>query len=161
VTHDAIIQTLSACPLFADLGRGAVERVADYFDVLEGAVGDRLYSEGDSVVGLYVVIEGELVAKVTGADGREHNIRTVRPGDVFGEMSLLLRGERLITIEATQPVRVLELSEASFSRMKREDADACLLVIMALVRRFGRALDGSREVLKRILLRYLAGVDGA
>ena len=135
MTHDAIIQTLTSCPLFADLGRGPVERVAEYFDVLEGGPGDRLYSEGDSLVGLYVVVEGQLVAKVTAADGREHDVRTVRPGDVFGEMSLLLRGDRLVTIEAIEPVRVLELSEAAFSRMKREDADACLLVIMAPVRR--------------------------
>lgn len=161
MTQDDIIRILLDCALFSDLGRGAVARVAGYFDRLEGQPGDCLYREGDEAVGLYIVVEGELNASVIGADGAPHVVRTVRPGDVFGEMSLLLRGERLMTIEARTAVQVLELSDDAFSRMKREDPDACLLVIMALVRRFGRALDGSREVLKRVLLRYLAGVDGA
>lgn len=158
MTHDAIIQTLSACPLFADLGRGAVERVADYFDVLEGAVGDRLYSEGDSVVGLYVVIEGELVAKVTGADGREHNIRTVRPGDVFGEMSLLTGEPRTADVVAATDVRCLRLERAMVDRLVQREPKIAGLLTSLLGHRLLQS-DGIRTVGKYELIGEL-GVGG-
>jgi CRP-like cAMP-binding protein len=50
-------------------------------------------------------------------DGGE-TTKTLGPGDVFGEIGLLLTGERTATVVARTPMRVLSLSGQDFDRIR-------------------------------------------
>lgn len=155
------IATLRGCPLFEDFSDPSLETLLGYFDVMEGSRGDRLYEQGSPSDGFYVVAAGSVAMKVRDVDGRERVVGRVHAPDSFGELAVLLRGERFVSIEATSSVTLFEFSYESFRRLKRKNPDLCLLVIMAIVRRFGRVLDDSRDVLQRMLLRQFAGSDEA
>jgi len=154
------LDSLRQCPLFKDVQPKALDTIVDYMDIMEGSPGDRLYNEGETAHAPYVVARGSCVAIVTDANQQERVVRTYNSPDSFGELSLLLRSERLVGIEASTDVVLLELTTESFRSLKRRNPEAALLIIMSIVRRFGRVMDETRGVLKRALLRYFEGMDG-
>jgi CRP-like cAMP-binding protein len=65
----------------------------------------------------YVVIEGELVASLETARGREELSRAVR-GDVVGEVALY-HGKRTADVDAASDVRLLRLTKTNLDRLVR------------------------------------------
>jgi CRP-like cAMP-binding protein len=159
VTPDDAVEALRACPLFRDFPDAAIAALAPYFQVVTGERGAHLFEEGHPSDALYVIAAGSMRVAMRDTIGAEHTLNELRAPDTFGELSLILRSERMVTAVATEEVVLLELDGASFRDLKSQNPDLCLLLIMALVRRFGRLLDDARDVLKRITLRQLAGVD--
>lgn len=112
----------------------------------QGALG-REYRDGETVVrkgergdGMYVVTEGTLEV-VTERDGREVPLRTLGPGDLFGEMSLFDREVRSATVRARGPARVLTVDREGFLRRVHEDPTLALNVIRTLSRRIRELSD--------------------
>ena len=96
--RDAVAQV----PLFSTLSARHLRRVSDLAveeRIMESA---RIVREGDIGDTFYVILEGE--AKVTSKSGRVVN--RLRPGDFFGEISLLDGGPR------TASARVIENLQA-------------------------------------------------
>jgi CRP/FNR family transcriptional regulator, cyclic AMP receptor protein len=160
VTRDELVTVLRQCSLLSDLGQTALEQLSEHVSLMHGQSGDRLYNEGEAADGLYIVAQGTCVAMAKDMAGAERIVRTIPTFDSFGELSLLLRGERLLSVQAQGDVVLLELSTAEFRKMKQNKPELCLMLVMAIVRRLGRVLDESRESMKRVMLRYHAGVDG-
>jgi CRP/FNR family cyclic AMP-dependent transcriptional regulator len=160
VTRDELVTVLRQCSLLSDLGQTALEQLSEHVSIMHGQSGDRLYNEGDAADGLYIVAQGTCLALARDMAGSERIVRSIPTFDSFGELSLLLRGERLLSVQAHDNVVLLELSAAEFRKMKQYQPDLCLMLVMAIVRRLGRVLDESRESMKRVMLRYHAGVDG-
>ncbi len=153
------LEALGASALFSDFSPIALEAITPYFVALSGTSGDRLYEQGDDSGSLYVVVSGTLNAWIRDETGRERKVARLGPSDSFGELSLVLRGDRALAVEAATPVSVLELSLDSFRTLKQQNPDLCLMLIMTIVRRFGRVLNESRDVLQSLMLRQLAGPD--
>jgi CRP-like cAMP-binding protein len=63
---------------------------------------------------VHEIEEGE--AEVIGAGGPAPV--TLGPGDTFGEIALLLTGERTATVVARTPMRLLALSGPDFERIR-------------------------------------------
>ena len=80
-----------------------------------------LYSAGEAVVrqgqpggSLFVVVRGEASVTLAGTDG---DVARLRPGDVFGEMSMLTGEPRTATVSAMTDCQLLELSSEDFRRV--------------------------------------------
>jgi small-conductance mechanosensitive channel/CRP-like cAMP-binding protein len=80
-----------------------------------------LYSAGEAVVrqgqpggSLFVVVRGEASVRLAGTDG---DVARLRPGDVFGEMSMLTGEPRTATVAAVTDCQLLELSSEDFRRV--------------------------------------------
>jgi CRP-like cAMP-binding protein len=74
---------------------------------------------GDFGYAFYAIEEG--AAEVKSSD--DELLRTLGPGDTFGEIALLLAGRRSATVVATTPMRVLTLFGGDFLRI-RDDVPA-------------------------------------
>ena len=106
--RDAIAQV----PLFQSLSTRHQRRVADLASeerIMEGAT---IVREGDIGDTFYVIVEGE--AKVTSSSGRVVN--RMRPGDFFGEISLLDGGPRTATVVADTPMTLVGIDRKAFLR---------------------------------------------
>lgn len=77
---------------------------------MEGA---EIVREGDIGDTFYVILEGE--AKVLSGSGRVVN--RLRPGEFFGEISLLDGGPRTATVVAETPLVMLALPRKAFLRV--------------------------------------------
>jgi CRP-like cAMP-binding protein len=76
--------------------------------------GSRVITADDLGAGLYCVEEG--TAEVLSNSGE--TTQTLRSGDTFGEIALLLTGERTATVVARTPLRLLMLSDQDFERIR-------------------------------------------
>ena len=68
--------------------------------------------QGDAGSSLYVVVEGLLDVDITFPDGRSRKVRSVGPGAMFGEYSLLTGAPRSATVTARTESILLEITKA-------------------------------------------------
>jgi CRP/FNR family transcriptional regulator, cyclic AMP receptor protein len=107
-------QDLLRVPLFADLPADAAEILAPRFDIEQYDAGRTVVLEGSSGYAFYVLDEGQV--SIT-HDGKE--LRTLRPGDFFGEIAILGGGRRTATVTATEPVTTWKMFGTAFRELER------------------------------------------
>jgi CRP-like cAMP-binding protein len=100
---------LQRVPIFSDLDRKELERIAASMKERTFKAGDKVTEEGQSGIGFFVIADGE--AKVTvGGDER----RRLGPGDYFGEVALLNETARTATITAETDLHCYGLTSWEF-----------------------------------------------
>jgi CRP/FNR family cyclic AMP-dependent transcriptional regulator len=77
--------TLAGLALFADLPEPELEAIAHTMEERYFAEGERILRQGFSGSGFYIVLEGEVSARVNGTE-----VNRLGRGDFFGEVSALL-----------------------------------------------------------------------
>ena len=81
---------------------------------VEVQAGAKVTTVDDYGTAIYFIEQGE--ADVL-TDGREA-AQALAPGDTFGEIALLLTGERTATVVARTPMQLLSLSGQDFERIR-------------------------------------------
>lgn len=109
---------LGGMSFFATFDQSDLDQIADRATEVEAAQGEALTTEGDFGYALYAIESG--TADVS-ADGRV--IRTLGPGDVFGEIAVLASGRRTATVTATSPMRLLALFKRDVWALERDCPD--------------------------------------
>ena len=106
---DARLALLASVPMFAPLPRAVLEPLAERLVPLAVAGGDLVFREGDPGDRFYVVCEGEVDVAV---DGRP--VRTLGPGDYFGEIALLRDVPRTATVTGRGRAELFALDRDEF-----------------------------------------------
>jgi CRP-like cAMP-binding protein len=104
---------LAAFPLFSDLPAAELDEVAAAMSEVEVDAGSSVTTLDDYGTAIYFVEQG--AADVL-SDGGE--TQALGPGDTFGEIALLLTGERTATVVARTPMRLLSLSDQDFQQIR-------------------------------------------
>jgi len=100
---------LKRVPIFSDLDRKELERIASSMKQRTFHVGDTVTAEGQSGVGFFVIEAGEATVTVGGEERRR-----LGPGDYFGEVALLNETARTATIIADSELRCYGLTSWEF-----------------------------------------------
>jgi CRP-like cAMP-binding protein len=131
---------LRAVPIFAGLDAASVdalERRCEARGYPEGAV---VVSEAERGDALFVLAQGKVKVVLYGESGREVILSIFsKPGEVFGEMSLLDDAPRSATVMAMEPSTLLVLSRADFRAHVERHPSIALQVLTELSRRLRRA----------------------
>lgn len=90
-----IDENLQKTPLFSALDAEAALALQKSMVPQTIKRGNTLFQEGDPGDRLYVVTEGKIKLSHASGDGRESVLMVLGPGDMFGELSLLIRGHEL------------------------------------------------------------------
>jgi CRP-like cAMP-binding protein/Zn-dependent protease len=106
-------QALAKLPFFRDLEGRALDRIAARLQTRRFEPGDVVIQAGESGGGYYVVREGQ--ADVHLPDGRY--VRTLGPGDAFGELSLIFGVPRTATVTAKGPLTVAVMGRPDFAAL--------------------------------------------
>ncbi|MGC4117587.1 MAG: cyclic nucleotide-binding domain-containing protein [Myxococcales bacterium] len=74
----------------------------------------------------FVVLSGKLDVLVqAGAEataaGRPHKVAEIQPGEIFGEMAVIMGSPRTATVQATTPVRLLRVPGEAFRKFAQEE----------------------------------------
>jgi CRP-like cAMP-binding protein len=96
-------------PLFAMLGAPVLEDLARALALIEAPVGETIIREGEPGSRYFVVVTGRLDVSIGGA-----HVRTIGPGDGFGEIALLRDGVRTATVTPTSDAALYALERAPF-----------------------------------------------
>lgn len=105
---------IASFPLFADLPETELDELATALNELEveaGATVTTLEGYGSSI---YFIEEGEAAVLTDSGESTP----ALGPGDTFGEIALLLTGQRTATVASRTPMRLLLLSDQDFQRIR-------------------------------------------
>lgn len=136
-TSKQLITVLSAVPLFGGLSKKQLKKVADLGEVARFMPGASIVRQGVIGDSFYVVLMGEARVVVNG-----RTINRLRPGDHFGEISLLDGGERTASVVSETEVMLFELTQKDFFAMLAADP-AITVELLAGVARAVRRMDRS------------------
>jgi trk system potassium uptake protein TrkA len=109
---DDRVRLLHAIWLFSTCTVDELGRIASLAHPQEAAAGDELTRQGEEGSEFFIIVSGDASALV---DGDE--VGTIGPGGFFGEMALIDGGERVATVTATTPLRLLVLGRDDFNEM--------------------------------------------
>jgi CRP/FNR family transcriptional regulator, cyclic AMP receptor protein len=127
---NAIVDSLHEVPLFADLSRRDLARLADSMQVLTYPAGKEVVAEGKGGVGFFVILEGS--ARVT-QGGEERG--SLGAGDYFGEMALIDGDDRMASIHADSDMRCGVMSPWTFRPFVKDHPDVAWALLTAVVKR--------------------------
>jgi CRP-like cAMP-binding protein len=130
---------LSGFSVFADLEQAELEAIAAVASEVEVEQGQVLATEGDFAYAMYAIEEGTADVAVAGAV-----VRTLGPGEVFGEIAILSSGRRTATVTATTPMRLITLFKRDvWTLEQRSPALAARLRALIAERRDSTATSGT------------------
>ena len=140
------IEALRRCPLFEHAEETALASVAQGMRRRRFRRNEVIFHQGDPGDSLHVVASGAVKIVLPSAEGDEAIIATLRPGDFFGELSLLDGAPRSATAAALEPAETLVLPRSAFYELLDEDVGLRNALLSGLAREL-RRLTGHVEEL--------------
>jgi len=125
-------EDLAGVPLLADLPPEVREVLADRFEVQDFGVGQRLVAAGRRAFSFYVLAVGEASVEQDGS-----TVRTLGPGDFFGEIAILGSERRTATVSATTAGTAWTLLGTHFHELRAKRPDVAQALEHAMRDRLG------------------------
>ena len=132
-----------------DLAPTERKALAEKIDLLQYAPEQTIFNYGDPGDALYIVRSGEVEIYVKNDRGEKIALEVSRPGDIFGEISLLDNGPRTAWVSALTDVEVLCLDRKHFEEYVRQYTPAALNLLSVAARRLRK----SDEMIRRTVTR--------
>ena len=123
-----LVESLSQDPLFAGIDRGKLGSLAAQMAQRSFAEGETATEEGKGGTAFWIIESGEASVAVKG-----RIVRTLGPGDYFGEISLIDEGVRSATVTAASDMRCRGMAPWEFRAFIDANPDAAWAVMKALV----------------------------
>src|SRR5262245_10791403 len=113
-----LTQLLQAIPFFSQVPEDALSQVAaDSFQKRYRA-GERVVVQGEYGHTMFVIVRGGLRVLVAGSDGNEREVaRLDRPGQFFGELSVISQARRTATVVADSEAILLEIEKQRIEKL--------------------------------------------
>ena len=123
----APVELLQKVPLFGGLEQRDLQNIASSMKERTFNAGDKVTEEGRGGIGFFVIADGN--AKVT-VGGRE--VRTVGPGDYFGEIALITDTDRTATITAKTDLRCYGMTSWEFKPLVESNGAVAWKLLQSL-----------------------------
>jgi CRP/FNR family transcriptional regulator, cyclic AMP receptor protein len=117
------VNRVDAVPSLAALPSALKAGLAEGFDELSVPAGGRVANQGDFAYELFVIVEGTASVEQDG-----EVVATLGPGELCGEIGLLLTGRRTAAIVAETPMRLLAMFDQTFRALSRKHPELADLV---------------------------------
>jgi len=105
------VAQLSKVPLFANCSKRELARLLSRVRTESVEAGQTLFVEGAPSANLYLILTGSAVVRKNG-----RRVARLGPGEVVGELSVILGTPRTATVEAETPIEWLVLDQASLRK---------------------------------------------
>jgi CRP/FNR family cyclic AMP-dependent transcriptional regulator len=128
-------QSLARVPLFKRLEAHELEHLAEEIDQVNYKAGETIFNEHDRGDALYILEEGNVRIWVYDDDVKEVTLAQLKPGDFFGELAVLDRGERSSSATAVTDIHLHRLSSDDFQKFLTDHPDAAIDVICEIAQR--------------------------
>jgi len=128
--------TLARVELLSGLDKKELQVLSKSCQERKYSAGSTLIKQGDTGVGLYVIISGHVkTTQAKNPDRAEVDLGTYGPGNVLGEMALLDDLPRSATITAIDDVTALLLPVWEFRATVRDHPEIALKLLSVLSKR--------------------------
>ena len=128
-----ISETIKNAPLFANLPKKDIKHLVAAFTEREIPKGTVIIEQGKPGVGFFVVASGSATVTIRG-----NAIRTLGPGDHFGEVALIDDGPRMAEVKADSDMECCVLPAWQFRAFVHDHPDVAWALMQSLVKRIVR-----------------------
>ena len=135
--------------LFRGLEEAELFKLIEVFSVCELKENEVLFNQGDFSDSLYVVIAGHLLATLENSEGQLEVMGTIRVGEIVGEMGLLTKRPRYLSVKALTDARLLKLSEKDFFAFIRMVPEAVQKILINGINRTQSVIKMVQNKLKK------------
>jgi CRP/FNR family cyclic AMP-dependent transcriptional regulator len=125
-----VTEALSNVPLFRGIKPKELKRLSAMMQERAFSEGDAITVEGKSGVGFFVIEDGNATVSVDG-----EIVRTLGPGEFFGEISLIDSGPRSATVVAGTDLRCRGMTSWEFRPFVEQHPDAAWMLLETLTAR--------------------------
>ena len=145
----AKVELLGEVPFLQFLDEKDRAALAADLDVVRFPAGKVLFNYGDPGDSLYVIRSGEVEVFFKDDTGSRIVLDTAKPGDVFGELSLLDGGPRTASVVATQDLEALRVDRSNLDLFLKRHPEATLDLLTAMGRRLRATSEKLRHTASR------------
>ncbi len=124
------VDSLAHLPLFAKVAKRHLRAIAKLTHEEQIEAGENLITEGAAAGEAYIILAGSAVVRRNG-----RKVAEVGPGDVVGEMGMLLDRPRNSTVQALTPLEYLVISRKVVKECVAESPELAWLLIEAVAHR--------------------------
>jgi len=125
----AVVNTLRGCRLFAGLGAGDLNEIAEITVIKSLDKGDYLFREGTPARGFYITQKGAINVHRVNAAGKEQVIHIFRAGESFAEAALATASGYPADARAVEPSQVLLVEKAGFLALLKRQPELALRML--------------------------------
>ena len=126
----APVEVLQSSSLFAGVPAKNLKKLAGGLREIRAAAGDEITTEGERGIAFFIIGTGE--AKVI-HEGEE--IRTMGPGEYFGEIALIDGGHRTATVRAESDLVVYGTTAWEFKPFVAKNPDVAWTLLQTMAQR--------------------------
>lgn len=128
-------EMLQNVPLFAELGKKDLGRVAKIMVPRTASAGEVIIKENDQAAGFFIIASGKV--EVVRGDGtpQAEVLNTLGPGDFFGEMALFEGFPRVATVKAVEDTELMAMTRWDFTAEMKNHPEIAVSMLPVLVKR--------------------------
>ncbi len=145
------VALLRGVAIFKDLDDGELARVAELCRVQEFVSGEYIFREGEAGSRLYLIFEGDVRISRTIPGSGEEALAVLKPGSLFGEMSVFDRSERSTDAISNGGTKVLTISRSDFELLLDFNRELAYKVLWSCVRLLSGRLRATNDSLRSFL----------
>ena len=134
-------QALAKVGLFESLNPKYIKAIAGICTERKFAAGEYLMKQGESGIGLFIILSGRVRIEKTDASGKEVEIAENGPGDIMGEMAVFDGSPRSASVKAVAETSCLVLASWEFNSFLKAHPEAALELLPIVVKRFRETND--------------------
>ena len=135
---DELVESLKRVPLFAGVRDKELGRLAKAMRDSRFNEGEVITTEGRSGVGFFLIEDGNATVSLRG-----EIVRTLGPGDHFGEIALIDEGPRSATVTASTDLRCRGMAAWEFKSFVQEHPEVAWPLLETLASRLRDAEERS------------------
>ncbi|MGL5116027.1 MAG: cyclic nucleotide-binding domain-containing protein [Beijerinckiaceae bacterium] len=140
-------QSLSGFPIFAGVDKARLKLIVLAADRVIYAKGEIAIREGAETGFVGIILSGEMEVSFGEADARVP-LATLRKGDIFGEMGVVLKQPAGATVTATGDATVLQIERSVFEDLLQQLPAFSMALIRELARRLARISENYARALR-------------
>jgi NTE family protein len=133
--HRNLLALMAALPLLRDLSPPLLEEVAREVEWFSLPGGTALFSAGDPVDGLYVIVNGALGVYVPSSAGGARLAGQIVAGQTAGEMEVISGTNRIATLISLRNTEVARLSVKTFEKLVASHPESLRYIANNLIQR--------------------------
>jgi CRP/FNR family cyclic AMP-dependent transcriptional regulator len=145
------VALLKNAPIFSDLDNDELERVAEICNEQQLKFGQFVFKEGEPGNRLYIISKGEVRISRQVPGSGEEALAVLKPGAVFGEMSVFDRSERSTDAIANTDCTLITITRTDFEMLLDFERDLAYKVLWRVVRLLSERLRVTNENLRSFL----------
>jgi len=119
--------------IFSELDASEFQLLLSLMNGLRIEKGERLFREGDEGAEMFIVLSGRIGISVTLSDGKELNFSEIKPGDFFGEMSIIEQLPRSASAVALVETELLSLQASDFIKLIDSAPEAAVKILSKML----------------------------